>query len=90
MSVQVNLNGLKLNGTQYLLVYVDALNILRGSAHNIEKNTEALLVGSKEIGLEVNADKTKYMVMSRDHNVGRGHNIASLNGWKISSIWEQT
>jgi len=34
-----------------------------------------LLVGSKEIGLEVNADKTKYMVMPRDQNAGRSHNI---------------
>jgi hypothetical protein len=33
-----------------------------------------LLVGSKEIGLEVNADKTKYMIISRDHNMGRSHN----------------
>jgi hypothetical protein len=32
-------------------------------------------VASKEIGVEVNADKTKYMVMSRDQNVGRSHDI---------------
>jgi hypothetical protein len=41
----------------------------------IEKNTEALVVGSKEIGLEVDADETKYMVMSRDQNALRSHNI---------------
>jgi hypothetical protein len=41
----------------------------------INKNTEAMLVGSNEIGLEVNADKTKYMVMSRDQNAGQIHNI---------------
>ena len=35
----------------------------------------ALLDGSKEIGLEVNADNTKYLVMSRDCNAGRSHNI---------------
>ena len=40
----------------------------------IEENTET----SKEIGLEVNADKTKYMVMSRDQN-GRSHNIKNDN-----------
>jgi len=34
-----------------------------------------LVVGSKEIGLEVNADETKYIVMSRDQNAERSHNI---------------
>ena len=34
------------------------------------ENEEALLVATKEIGLEVNADKTMYMVMSRDRNAG--------------------
>jgi hypothetical protein len=41
----------------------------------MKKNTDTLLVGSKEIGLEVNADKPKYMVISRDQNVGRSHNL---------------
>jgi len=36
---------------------------------------EALVVDSKGTGLEVNADKTKYMVMSRDQNTGRSHTI---------------
>jgi len=52
------------------LVYADDVNILEGSVHTIEKNTEALVVASKESGLEVNADKIKYMVMSRDQNAG--------------------
>ena len=38
-------------------------------------NAEALVVATKEIGLEVNADKTKYMVMSRDRNAVRGHSV---------------
>jgi hypothetical protein len=42
------------------MVYVD-VNILGGSIHSIKKNTDTLLVASKETGLEVNADKTKYM-----------------------------
>ena len=46
-----------------------------GSAHTVKENAEALLVATKEIGLEVNADKTKYMVMSRDRNAGRGHSV---------------
>ena len=36
---------------------------------------EALVVAIKEIGLEVNADKMKYIVMSRDRNAGRGHSV---------------
>ena len=43
--------------------------------HTLKKNTKALVDGSKEVGLEANADKTKYMVMSRDQNAGRCHNI---------------
>jgi hypothetical protein len=40
-----------------------------------KKNAEALVVTSKQIGLEVNADKTKYMVMSRNQDAVRSHNI---------------
>jgi len=53
--------------------------MLGGSVHTRKKNTEALVVASKEIGLEVNADKTKYLVMSRDQNAGRSHNIKTDN-----------
>jgi hypothetical protein len=38
--------------------------MLRGNVHTIKKNKEALSVASKETGIEVNADKTKYIVMS--------------------------
>ena len=34
-----------------------------------------LVAATKEIGLEVNADKTKYMIMSRDQNARRGHSM---------------
>jgi hypothetical protein len=47
---------------------------LGGRVHTIKVNAEALVVAGKEIGLEVNADKTKYMVMSRDQSAGRSHN----------------
>jgi hypothetical protein len=52
---------------------------LGGSIHTIRKNTEVLLVASKEIGLEVNAEKTKYMVMSRDQNAGQNGCIQTGN-----------
>jgi len=73
--VKVNKHGLKINGTHQLLAYTDDVNILGGSVRTIKENTEALVVTTKEIGLEVNADKTKYMVMFRDRNVGRGHSV---------------
>ena len=73
--VQVNRDGMKLNGTHQLLVYNDDINILGESVHTIKENAEALVVASKETGLEVNADKTKYMVMSQDQNAGRSHYV---------------
>ena len=57
---------MKLNGTHQLLAYADDVNILGGSVHTVKKNAETLVATAKEIGLEVNADKTKYMVVSRD------------------------
>jgi hypothetical protein len=65
----------KLNGTHQLLAYPDDVNILGGSVNTVKENVEALVVATKEIGLEVNADKTKYMVMSRDRNAGRCHSV---------------
>jgi hypothetical protein len=56
--VQANQEGLKLNGTHQLLVYADDVNILGGSIHAIKKNKETLVVTSKQIGLEVNDEKT--------------------------------
>ena len=66
---------MKLNGTHQLLVYADDVNILGGSVHTAKENAEAFIVASKEIGLEVNADKIKYLVMSRDQNVGQSHTM---------------
>jgi len=77
--VQVNQNGLKLNGTHQLLVYANDVNILGGSVQTVKENAEALIVASKETGLEVNADKTKYMVMFRDQNAGRSYNMKTDN-----------
>ena len=62
--VQVNQNGLKLNGTHQLLAYADDVNILGGSVDTVKKNAEAFVAATKEIGLEVNAHKTKYMAVS--------------------------
>ena len=73
--VQVNQDGLKLNGTHQLLAYADDVNILGGSIHTLKENAEALVVATREIRLEVSADKTKYMAMSQDQNAGRIHSV---------------
>ena len=62
--VQVNQDGLILNGTHQLLVCGDDVNILGGSVQTVQGNTAALVVTSSDTGLEVNCDKAKYMVMS--------------------------
>jgi len=77
--VQVNQDGLKLNGTQQLLAYADDVNILGGSIHMLKENAEALVTAAREIGLEISADKTKYMVMSGDQNAGRNHSVRINN-----------
>jgi hypothetical protein len=66
---------LKLYSTHKLLVYADDVNILGRSLHAVKKNTKALVAASEEIGLEVNTEKTKYMFMSHDQNVGRKHSL---------------
>jgi hypothetical protein len=74
--VRVNQDGLRLDGTQQLLVCADGVNRLGRSVHTIKKNVEALVVASKEIGLEVNADKPiYYIVMSQDQNAGRSNKL---------------
>jgi len=59
----------------YLYVYADDISILGGSIHTVEKSAENLVVASKEIGLEVNVDKSQYMVTSGDQNAGRNYSI---------------
>ena len=65
---------------QQVLVYDDEdVSILEGSVHTLEANAEALIVASKEIGLKVNADKTKFMVISGDQNAGRSQSMKTDN-----------
>jgi hypothetical protein len=66
--VQVIQDELKLNGTYQLLVYADI--IMGGRVHNRQENVEALVQTGREIGHNINADKTKYLVMSQDQNTG--------------------
>jgi hypothetical protein len=63
--------GLKLSETHQLLAYADDVNMLGVSIHTRKKNTETLIDVSKKVGLEINVEKIKYMLLSRHQNVGQ-------------------
>ena len=86
--VQVNQDGLKLNGTHQLLAYADDVNILGGSIHTIKQYAEALVPATRETGLEVSADKTKYMVMYLDQKAGRIHSARMDNSSTFERVEE--
>jgi hypothetical protein len=71
--------GLKLNGAHQLLAYADDVNPLGDNIDTINKNTETLNGDTKEVGLEVNVEKTKYMLVSRDQNAGQNREIKRVN-----------
>jgi sorting nexin-29 len=68
---QENQMGLELNRTYQLLAYADDVNLLGDNLDAKKKNIETLIDASKEVGLEINAEKTKYMTLSRHQNVGQ-------------------
>jgi hypothetical protein len=73
--VQENQVGLKCNGIQLLLAYADDVDLLGDNIDTIKKNIETVIDASKEVGLEINVEKTKYMLLSSHQNVGQTRNI---------------
>jgi hypothetical protein len=73
--------GLKLFGTHQLLAYADDVNLLGDNIYTKKKNTETLIDASKEVGLEINVEKTKYtcMLLSCHQNVGQNWYIKIAN-----------
>jgi hypothetical protein len=57
--------GTELNGIHQLLAYANDVNLLGDNIDTLEKNTETLIDASKDVGLKINVDKTKYMLLSR-------------------------
>jgi hypothetical protein len=63
------------NETHQLLAYADDVNLLEGNVGTVNKRTETLIEASKEVGLEVNLENTKYMSVSRHQNIGQNRDV---------------
>jgi hypothetical protein len=69
----------EINGTHQLLTYTDVVNLLGDNIDTIKKNTETLIDASKEVGLEIDVEKTKYMLLSCYQYVGQNWDIKIAN-----------
>jgi hypothetical protein len=78
-------SGNFLNALHKLLVYSEYINLFSKNINTTKKKTDPPLVPSKDVGLEVNAEKIKYMLMSRHHHDGQirniKHQISLLKMW---------
>jgi hypothetical protein len=71
------------------LVYVDDFNLLGNSINTIKENTESLLEARRDVGIQINAEKTKYMIMSHHLNSGKNqHMMNHLKIWQNSNTWD--
>jgi hypothetical protein len=77
--------GLTLNGTHQLLAYDDDVNLLGDNVDTIKKCKETLIDVMKKVGVEINEEKTKYMLLRHHQNAGDIHDIKVVN-----SLFENT
>jgi hypothetical protein len=68
-----------LNGTHQLLAYADDVILLGDNINTIRGNTQTLIDASKQVGVEINVEKTKYMLLSRHQNVGQNRDKKIAN-----------
>jgi hypothetical protein len=73
--VQENQEGMELNGIHRLMAYTNDINIMSENINIIHININSLSEVSREVSLEVNTEKTKYMVMTHRHNIGQNHDL---------------
>jgi hypothetical protein len=71
--------GLEFSGTHPLLVYADDVNLLDDSINSIKENTKSLLEAIRNVRLEINAEMTKYMMMSCHPTSVQNRNIRIAN-----------
>jgi hypothetical protein len=85
--------GLKLNGTHRLLAYADDVNLLGHNIDTIKKNTQTIIDASKEVGLEIYVEKTKYVyvaISSPECRSRSGHKNSKTDRLEMchsSNIW---
>jgi hypothetical protein len=77
--------GLKLNGLNQLFVYADDVDLLGDDIHELQSNTDTLVAACSEIGLQVNVEKTKYMITSRNAEEEGNRNI-TINNMTIEKV----
>jgi hypothetical protein len=76
MKIQENQVELEMNETHQLLVYVNDVTLLH---KNINKNGEALIRHYKEISLQANTKKMKYMFMPHIQHPGQNYSLMTTN-----------
>jgi hypothetical protein len=79
--VQENQVGLKLKGTHQLLAYADDMDLMGDNIDTIKKNPKILIDSIKEDDLEINVEKTKYMLLSHQQDAGQNRCMKIANKW---------